>query len=347
MNFKFLYLSIILKILFIFITASFFTVAQKTDVIVLFNGDKITGEIKGLEMGLLELSTNNMSTIYIEWDKVTEIQTDKMFEVEITDGRIYFGSFQQSEKKGMIILKGVTLDNELFLKYIIRITRIRMSFWEILDGYIKMGVSYSKSSKVGELSFGADLIYTTRERRSELIVNSNFTSSEGNPTSSNNNASFNYSKFLKHKWLWGGTAIAEQNSELKLNLRTTLIAAGGYYFFQTNKNYLNTIGGLSVSREWYDGETESQNNLTLYFSSKYQFFLYDSPSVSLNSFINIYPYLTNFGRIRINYTLDFDWEIINDFYWGLSFYVDYDNEPQSTDASTVDYSISTGLKYNL
>ncbi len=347
MIYKSFHNSIIKIFLLVFLVIPCLSFAQKTDVIVLFNGDKITGEIKGMNTGLLELSTDNLGTIYIEWDKVTNLTTDKIFEIELTDGRIYFGSFNSSKKKGMIILKGVTLDNEFYLKYIVRITRIRESFWDILQGYIKMGVSYSKSSQVAELTFGADIIYTTKSQRSELILNSDFSSSEGNPTSSNNNASYSFNKFLQDKWFWGAIAIGEQNSELGLKLRTTLGAAVGNDIVQTNKNFLNAIVGFTVGKEWYDGEAESQNNLTGYISSKYQFFIYETPGITLYSFLNIYPYITNFGRIRIDYTLDFDWQIINNFYWDMSFYVDYDNEPQSIDASTVDYSIETGLKYNL
>ena len=321
--------------------------AQKTDVIALFNGDRITGEVKEMQTGLLKLSTDNLGTIFIEWDKVTDVRTDKIFEVELSDGRIYFGSFQPSKKEGMIILKGVTLENEFYLKYIVRITRIRESFWDILQGYIKLGVSYSKSSKVGELSFGADIIYTTKSQRSELILNSDFSSSEGNPTSSSNNASYIFNKFLKHKWFVGGVASGEQNSELGLSLRTLIGAAAGNDFIQTNRHLLNIVSGLSGDREQYENEYEAQYNLTLYISSKYQFFIYESPGISLYSFLNVYPYLTNLGRIRFNYTLDFDWQIIKDFYWDLSFYVDYDNEPQAIDASTIDYNIETGIKYNL
>ncbi len=347
MIYRSFYFPSIIIIVLLFVTLPSIVFAQKTDVIVLFNSDRITGEIKEMQTGLLKLSTNNLSTVYIEWDKITKIHTDKIFEVELTDGRIYYGSFQSSKKEGKIILKGITLENELYLKYIVRITRIRESFWDILQGYIKMGVSYTKSNKVGELSFGADVIYTTKSQRSELILNSDFSSSQGNPTSSNNNGSFSYNKFLKHKWFWGGIAVAEQNSELGLNLRTTLGAAVGNDFLQTNKHYFNVVAGLSAGEEWYEGEPKPQTNLTGYISSKYQFFIYETPGITLYSFLNIYPYLTNFGRVRINYTLDFDWQIVNNFYWDLSFYVEYDNEPQSIDASKVDYSIETGLKYNL
>ena len=45
-------------------------VAAKTDVIVLINGDHITGEVKDLSYGQLKFKTDHMGTIYIEWDKI-------------------------------------------------------------------------------------------------------------------------------------------------------------------------------------------------------------------------------------------------------------------------------------
>ena len=41
--------------------------AQKTDIVILENGDRITGEIKRLEAGLLNFSTDTMGTVNIEW----------------------------------------------------------------------------------------------------------------------------------------------------------------------------------------------------------------------------------------------------------------------------------------
>ena len=68
MSFKSIYISFSKKVLLIIILITPFLFPQKTDVITLKNGDKITGELKELQTGLLELSTDNMSTIYIEWD---------------------------------------------------------------------------------------------------------------------------------------------------------------------------------------------------------------------------------------------------------------------------------------
>ena len=42
--------------------------APKTDVVILVNGDRITGEVKALEKGILSYSTDSIGTISIEWE---------------------------------------------------------------------------------------------------------------------------------------------------------------------------------------------------------------------------------------------------------------------------------------
>ena len=68
--------------------------AQKTDVIVLRNGDRITGEIKGLVRGKLEVSTDNLSTVLITWVEVVELRTKRMFVVELITGERTFGTLE-------------------------------------------------------------------------------------------------------------------------------------------------------------------------------------------------------------------------------------------------------------
>jgi hypothetical protein len=72
--------------------------APKTDVVVLLNGDRITGEIKSLEYNQLKLSTYHMGTIYIEWDKIASLQTDQSLLLERTDGTRYYGQWVAGEK---------------------------------------------------------------------------------------------------------------------------------------------------------------------------------------------------------------------------------------------------------
>lgn len=43
---------------------------DRTDLVVLANGDRITGEVRGLSRGRLELDTDSAGTIHLEWADV-------------------------------------------------------------------------------------------------------------------------------------------------------------------------------------------------------------------------------------------------------------------------------------
>ncbi|NNJ53433.1 MAG: DUF481 domain-containing protein, partial [Ignavibacteriaceae bacterium] len=66
----------------------------------------------------------------------------------------------------------------------------------------------------------------------------------------------------------------------------------------------------------------------------------------INTSLNVFPSITNFGRIRTDFNVDLDWEIIIDFYWVLSFYFNFDSKPTTT-ASKTDYRFETSFKYEL
>src|SRR5512138_3921736 len=65
--------------------------APKTYVVVLVNGDRITGEVKGLEHNQLRFSTDHMGTLSIEWDKIARVQSDQYLQLERSDGVRFYG----------------------------------------------------------------------------------------------------------------------------------------------------------------------------------------------------------------------------------------------------------------
>lgn len=74
--------------LLIFLLFSIQLFAQKTDIVTLLNGDKITGEVKYLRVGILTFKTDNMETVSIQWNKIQSIETQNYFEIEVADGRV-------------------------------------------------------------------------------------------------------------------------------------------------------------------------------------------------------------------------------------------------------------------
>jgi len=319
--------------------------AQKTDVVTLLNGDKITGEVKYLRVGILTYSTDNMETVSIQWNKIKSISTQNYFEVEIADGRVFFGSIAPSDNEGMMTVKGVTLDHNLFMKYIVRINRIKESFWDILDGYIKFGFSFTKASQIGQISLGGNAKYRTKINVSELSLNSVITTTEKEATSSKNDLSFSYQHNLEQEWFAAGIASLQENSELGIKLRTSLGGGIGNNFIQSQNQWLYTLAGLSINREVKTDQTEATFNVEGLINAQYQLFKYDHPKANLLTYIYVFPSLSDLGRYRFNYNAQLSWEIFIDFYWDLTFYYEYDNEPQSENSSQSDYRIDTSIKF--
>lgn len=332
----------ILLFALLFNIASF---AQKTDVVTLLNGDKITGEVKYLRVGILTYSTDNMETVSIQWNKIKSISTQNFFEVEVADGRVFFGSIAPSDDQGMMTIKGVTIDHNLFMKYIVRINRIKESFWDIIDGYIKFGFSFTKASQIGQISLGGNAKYRTKINVSELSLNSIITTTEKEPTSSKNDLSFTYQHNLKYEWFAAGIASLQENSELGIKLRTSLGGGIGNNFLQSQNQWLYTLAGLSINREAKTNQTEATFNVEGLINAQYQLFKYDHPKANLLTYIYVFPSLSDLGRYRFNYNAQLSWEIFIDFYWDLTFYYEYDNEPQSENSSHSDYRIDTSIKY--
>jgi hypothetical protein len=65
--------------------------APKTDIVLFTNGDRLTGEIKSLRRGQLNLNTEATGTIGIEWDKISGVVSKQNIQVETSSGTRYFG----------------------------------------------------------------------------------------------------------------------------------------------------------------------------------------------------------------------------------------------------------------
>ena len=77
---------------------------QKTDVISLRNGNTITGEIKSLNKGTLEYSTDDMGTLSVKWDKILRIRSRDFFQVELRNGNRLFGTLPEADEDGKMVV---------------------------------------------------------------------------------------------------------------------------------------------------------------------------------------------------------------------------------------------------
>ena len=67
------------------------TGAPKTDIVVFHNGDRLTGEVKGLDRGELSFETDAAGTLSIEWARLVSVDSRQILQVELTSGLRYTG----------------------------------------------------------------------------------------------------------------------------------------------------------------------------------------------------------------------------------------------------------------
>ena len=61
---------------------------EKTDVVVLINGDAVTAEIKSLAFSDLRYSTDSMGTVDIEWEDIVSLTSNQSLQIETATGTL-------------------------------------------------------------------------------------------------------------------------------------------------------------------------------------------------------------------------------------------------------------------
>ena len=319
--------------------------AADTDLVVLKNGDRLHGEIKGLRFGRLELTTSATGTIYVEWDKVAALVAPEFFEIETTDGARYYGSLVPGDAGALHVeLEGQA--TPLSLALVVRIRPLKSSFWDRLDGAISLGASYTKSSAIGQGSLSVDI--GTRRPRFEFSTSfdTTITLQGDEPAQSRAVLAFSYVRMLPDRYYVPVTLRFEQNTSLGLDVRSSLGGGLGRWFIQTNRSLLGAGGGLLLNREKpVDGDTT--DNVEAFFGASYEFFTYDTPKTNISTSFLVYPSLSVSGRYRTELDVNLKREIVKDFTIGLTVYDSFDSKPPAggTSKNDVGFSLSVGWTF--
>ena len=320
--------------------------AEKADIVTLRNGDMITGEIKKLDRGMLEYSTDDMGTIYIEWDKIIHISSLDSFEIELSTGERFFGSISNASDDGKLLVSSAKARGVLNMGSIIRVVPLEATFLDRLKGKIDLGFSYKKANRSTQLNLGGDLSYRTMKYMRTLNFQYYLDDRADVERTSRNNISLDINRFLGKRWFLKGSIQYEMNDEMALDSRYILGFSGGRYLIQSNRMLLSADVGAQGTREVFIGSDEAEFNLEALVMGDLSIFKYDNPKTDISTKLEILPNLTNWGRYRINFNIDLSYEVYNDLFLGLTFFDNYDNEPPVEGTEKNDLGVTTSIGYS-
>ena len=326
--------------------------ADKTDIIILQNGDHITGEIKNLVAGQLELSTEYMGTVFIDWENIRDIISDQGQHIEMTDGRRLTGTLNKPqtdnpEDADLLIINTGEGPLEVTSANLVRMYPIGGKFWDRLDLAVSLGFNYDKNSSVGKYNLGIEAVYRATDYISIGRLSSDITTQTETDNTKRNVLNLDHLIYKPNKKYHSYFGSMEQNDQLGVKLRTLLGLGYGWVPIATGRNMLTLGGGLAANWERPRDDSDATTNLEAVGTIRYQYYKRSTPERTLDTHLKIFPSITQWGRVRADFTVNAQWEIIRDFFVGMEFYTSYDGEPTAEVAAHIDWGIRTviGLKF--
>lgn len=335
-----------LPLLSLLVLAPVLAHAEKTDVIYMRNGDRVTCEIKKLERGQLKVSTDGMGTVYIEWEDIAQIASRERFIVELVSGERVQGTLAMPFDDGTLLVSDEGEQRRLAMNQIVwvdplKLDEIRLKRW---DGSVSAGFDATKANS--DRSLTAEFDARLREEKYLLNFDASWYSRSQDGAEDSTRATFNttYRRYLEDRWYWSLLGGLERNDELGIDLRT--LAGGGYgrFLVQTGRSLWSATAGAVLNQEQRAGGEDAETNIEALLATTFEFYTYDTPKTSLATSLLLFPSLTESGRLRSNLEVSLRRELITDLFVELSLYDSYDSEPP-LEGEKNDYGIVTGLGY--
>ena len=326
---------------------------EKTDTIVMNNGDRLTGEIKGLDSGTLSVNFDYISgTASVDWSKVDHLESKQLFLVKTQNGSVYRGTLRTVDslaKRPIRIEISEAPDRRVALDQskIVRMTETSESFWQRFNGQITSGIQYSKGNQATQYNLGVSLEYPRERWAAGGNYNSSLASSTGSTVSTRNQLDLYAARLLRwDNWFYAGITDFLQSSEQGIDLRTNLGGGVGRYLKNTNRANIWLLGGLAWQNTRYSqslGEQGSQNVAAALIAGQAKFFAFNKTNLTINGYV--FPALSQPGRVYTNTTVTYYVKLFGGLNWNISFYGNWDNQPPQHFSGS-DYGTSSGLGWS-
>jgi len=326
--------------------------AERTDVVVLDNGDHLTGEVLQLESGQLQFKTDHAGTLYIDWTHIVSLTTSQKLNIELADGRRIYGPAPEAASNvGAIRLvsgrSGETpVPVEVPISEIIELRRVKGGevWYDRLEGDVSLGYSYTSASGVQTADFSGNIGARNRRREWKLSLDTQTTHQDTGQSTQRDSLVISFDAFLPDRWYRETALQFDRNEELGLDLRSLIAQTFGRYFVQRQGLEWRAGAGLAVSTET-GVNGDKRQAIWLPLTTDLYIFRWDHPKTNVAANLAVLPSLNEGGRVRSEASLKLKHELIKDFFLQISFNDSYDNRPAET-ARSNDWNVVTSLGYS-
>ena len=327
------------------------TTCAKSDVVVLKNGDRLTGEIKGLQRGELKVKADYMAeAVRLDWARVERIESKSTFMISLVNGKLFTSVMRllpanSTETANFVI--GASDDAFRVQQLdVIRIIPADPRFWKRLEGAIDFGFGYTSGNEQYQTQLTATATYRTGDHSFTTSVDTAFSGQPEGDSDTRKQFTFDYRKQLTPRFFAGGVFDLLQSDQQSLKLRSSVGGLVGVNLLQNEGSRLSIYGGVVGTRENYStliGQPRTTNADAL---AGVDFTTFRFKTTDIRTRFNLYPSLTTPGRVRLQATSDLHIKVVKDLYWGFHVYENFDSRPPvRADKNDLGISTSLGWKF--
>ena len=324
---------------------------ENTDIVVMKNGDRLTGQVKGLDAGVLYVSLPYVvQTLSVDWTTVVRIESSQLFLVRTQSGAVYRGMLEMSAKDDepihIEVLEAPEQPMSLAPREVVEISETSSNFWQRFNGQVNLGTTFSKANNNFQYTLGSAAEYLRERWSTSVAWNSNLSDSSGVDAATRNQVGGSYSHLLrKENTFYSGIFEFLQSSEQGIERQTSLGGGIVHHFKNTNKTKIAILGGFVWQNAHYDqavSAVPTQNLGAGMIAGELKLFKFNKTNFNLTAVL--FPVLTDAGRAKFNTNAAYYVKLPGNLSWNVSFYGNWDNRPPSTFSGS-DYGTSSGLSW--
>jgi putative salt-induced outer membrane protein YdiY len=321
---------------------------RKDDVVIMTNGDRFTGEIKGVQYGELIFKSDYMEdSVHLDWKRVAVVESKDTYIVALSDGRRITGLIKRARveegNKQEFTVSSSDSALEVSPQDVTTIDQREASFWNQLTGSVDYGFGFASDNHSTNSSLGAEVAFHTTNNSIALTTSSQFDSQANAKNTNRFTFDSQYGRNITTNWLAIGLFTVLKSNQQDLALRTTFGGGFARKLIQTDRTTLLAIGGAAYSHESYFPQPGTQpvvNNAEVLAGLKFSTFRFKT--LNINSQTLLFPSLSEAGRFRVSSQSNLRIELVRNFYWNFQVYENYDTHPPVT-APKNDLGLTTSI----
>jgi putative salt-induced outer membrane protein YdiY len=323
--------------------------AAGLDVVVMKNGDRLTGEIKRLERGQLWMKLKYVAgeTVALDWLQVESVESNLRWRVTLEDGTRLTGVVERVPPKEApgedFSIEEAGARARVRATEVVEIQRQKRSFWRQLKGSVNLGQSYTSGNGQKSLDVEAEVEYETPKYLTGASFSASVSGQHDAEQTRRYDASWFGGRYLSRNDFVFVLVDFLHSSQQSLDLRTTVGSGYGRYLVRNNHTEFTGFGGLVFTHERFHPSTGpefQQKNLEGLLGVKYSTFQFNK--IEFDTSVQTFPGISDAGRFRSRIDSGITLKLQHDFNLRFGFWDNYDSKPP-INAKKNELGVSTTL----